>query len=210
MKYLVYQITNLVNGKIYIGFHQTQNINDNYMGSGKLLKVAFKKYGIENFKKTILFVFDNLEDMKDCEAKLVNEEFVQRQDTYNLKVGGEGGFDFINSNPDIQGIAARTRTKEEQIRIGKLGGKAASEKNSKRFKELHKQGLFNYCTFKGKTHSEETKQKMSNSHKGKHKGNKNSQFGTMWINNGLENRKIKKDDIIPEGFTKGRLMKLKL
>lgn len=44
----------------------------------------------------------------------------------------------------------------------------------------------------GKTHTEETKVKMSEKAKIHSKGMKNSQFGTMWITNGIENKKIKK------------------
>lgn len=54
MKYYLYQITNLVNNKIYVGVHKTTDMNDGYMGSGKVIRAAIEKYGAENFKKDIL------------------------------------------------------------------------------------------------------------------------------------------------------------
>ena len=45
MYYIIYQITNTINQKIYIGSHCTSNMNDKYLGSGKCLKHAIKKYG---------------------------------------------------------------------------------------------------------------------------------------------------------------------
>ena len=73
MKYTIYQITNLINKKIYIGKHQTQNINDNYFGSGIALLKAIAKHGKENFVKEILFVFDTEEEMNNKEKELITE-----------------------------------------------------------------------------------------------------------------------------------------
>lgn len=86
----VYQITNILNGKIYIGRHSTNNMNDNYMGSGTELMRDMKECGRENFIKDILFVFDNWKDMVDKETELLSEEFVNRDDTYNSTRQGCG------------------------------------------------------------------------------------------------------------------------
>ena len=89
--YLIYKTTNLLNNKIYIGSHRTDNIEDDYLGSGTLLKQAIKKYGKENFIKEILYVFDNADEMVQMERKLVNEEFINQRNTYNMEIGGSGG-----------------------------------------------------------------------------------------------------------------------
>jgi len=89
----VYKITNIVNNKIYIGKHSTDNIKDGYMGSGLCLGRAIKKYGIDKFKREILYEFDTKKEAYLMEAKIVNKEFIKRKDTYNIKLGGEGGWD---------------------------------------------------------------------------------------------------------------------
>lgn len=90
MYYYLYQITNNLNGNIYVGVHATDNLDDGYMGSGKRLNTAKKKYGKENFTKEILQFFDNSDEMFLREAEIVNIEFVSRRDTYNIKEGGLG------------------------------------------------------------------------------------------------------------------------
>lgn len=87
--YLVYQVTNLLNNFIYIGIHITDDINDNYMGSGKKIKEAIAEFGLENFKREILFNFKSQEEMYNKEIELVNKEFVKRVDTYNTAQGGK-------------------------------------------------------------------------------------------------------------------------
>src|ERR1035437_1835336 len=87
-KFIIYQITNKLNNNIYIGCHVTENINDNYMGSGTIIKHEIKEIGKQNFKKDILFIFDNIKEMFDKEAEIVNLDFIARTDTYNIILGG--------------------------------------------------------------------------------------------------------------------------
>lgn len=86
--YYVYRIVNKINQHEYIGFHSTNDLDDGYMGSGKLLQQAYKKHGIENFEKTILKIFKTKEEAEAYERELVNEDYVNRDDTYNLSLGG--------------------------------------------------------------------------------------------------------------------------
>jgi hypothetical protein len=92
MYYTVYKVTNLVNGKTYIGRHITENPNDNYLGSGTRITAAHRKYGIENFVKEILYIFDNREDMIRKEEELVNLEYIQEDSNYNIALGGDNGW----------------------------------------------------------------------------------------------------------------------
>ena len=119
-KYLIYKITNTINDKIYIGSHKTKNINDGYMGSGNLIKRAIKKYGTENFIKEILFVYDNPTQMYKKEAEIVNEEFLLLENTYNIKLGGNGGFDHIHSSELYKGNNHYTKKEGYVPRVGIL------------------------------------------------------------------------------------------
>ena len=208
MFYTIYRITNKINGKVYIGKHQTKNLSDNYMGSGKLLQRAFDKYGIENFKKEILFVFDNPDEMNRKEKELV----VISESTYNLCPGGHGGFGYINSNK----LNRYTTHKEKSIENLSKGSHQLKEYFAsgehprlmkvvinKWMKEKYPDGVW-----KGKKHKESTLEKMKG-HK-RQAGSKNSQFGTMWITDGKNNKKVSKNDIdkyLSIGYVKGRTVK---
>lgn len=104
--FCVYKIVNKLNGKIYVGVHNGKN--NKYMGSGKLIRQAIEKYGIEQFEKRILYRTEFEILAYKLEQAIVTEKFVKRKDTYNLKVGGIGG-----RNKD-------SYTQEEKIAKSKL------------------------------------------------------------------------------------------
>jgi len=200
MFYTIYKITNKINGKIYIGKHQTKDLNDGYMGSGKRVKRAISKYGIGNFKKEILFQFDNEAEMNSKEAELVTQEFCLQEDTYNICPGGQGGFGYINKNNLTPRFAGK-KHKEHSKKI--LSEKS---KNSHRAGTLKPFTSATRLDWTGRTHSDETKERISFSMRGKQTGLDNSQYGSCWITNGITSKKIKKDDPIPDGWNRGRKM----
>lgn len=109
MKYIVYLTTCLKNGKIYVGVHQMENpdvffSDGGYLGNGVFInrpatyekpkypfQFAVRKYGVKNFKRYTIQVFDTEEEAYKLEALIVNEAFIARADTYNIKLGGSGG-----------------------------------------------------------------------------------------------------------------------
>lgn len=90
MFYTIYKTTNLINNKFYIGMHQTDNIQDRYLGSGKTLLKAIRKYGRKNFKKEILYIFKTYEEMVLKEEELITLELCKQEDCYNNNKGGVG------------------------------------------------------------------------------------------------------------------------
>jgi group I intron endonuclease len=206
--HFLYKTTNLLNGKFYIGIHSTSNLKDGYLGSGTRLRRSIRKYGEENFKMEILQFFNDRQTLFEEEKKLVNNDLLKDPLCMNLKPGGTGG---------CYGEAAMKWSKAGTAKIKFLWAnnpnfkKDVNIKTSIRNIELWKIGKFdshfNNKYWVGKTHTDETKRKMSEVKKGKGTGKDNTQFGTMWITNGTENKKIKKEEIIPTKWKKGRILK---
>jgi hypothetical protein len=88
MLYFIYETTNLINNKKYRGLHCTDKVTDKYLGSGIALKKAIKKYGKENFERTILEYCNSFEELLNRESFYVDAEWIQRADTYNMRIGG--------------------------------------------------------------------------------------------------------------------------
>lgn len=185
MKYIIYKITNTINNKFYIGKHQTNNINDSYMGSGIAIAKAIKKYGKENFIKEILFVFDNEQDMNKKEKELITEELVSDPNCYNIGVGGEGG-------PQFKG---KHHTKESMIKMIETRKKNGHLKHSEATKrKISESQLGRTAWNKGlkmKSSSEETKRKISDSLKRYYKQSDEAKLKIKL--KALEREKIKRE-----------------
>ena len=192
----VYVVFNLLNDKFYIGYHSTTDKDDDYLGSGVRIQSAVKKYGKINFKKFVVFVSEEARIALEIERNLV-ERFLGDKRCYNLVPGGMGG-----SGAGRLGGIATNRKYSKEIRAQWLKNRKASEHSKENLKRLHRTG---HKFFHGESHSEETKMVMSL--KAKKRGedpSSNSQFGTMWVTNGLQNQKVKKGAPIPEGWVAGR------
>ena len=117
MIYIVYKTTNKINGKTYIGIHKQQNETfDGYYGSGVLLKYAILKYGIDNFIRETLFVYDNLEDAKRKEKQIVTKELCYLVDNYNISVGGTGENTLAGYDEDKKNLIYKKRNDTNILR----------------------------------------------------------------------------------------------
>ena len=111
MKYIVYMTVNTVNNKIYVGVHKTENpdVFDGYYGCGVSLQKhyfmdyprtyfqkALKHYGFKSFKRVVIKVYDTAEEAYHLESIIVDKDFLKRDDTYNLALGGGSGADYLN------------------------------------------------------------------------------------------------------------------
>ena len=149
----IYLITNNLNGKIYVGKHSTDNLDDGYMGSGKLIKLAYNKYGIENFTKQILHFADTEEELNDLEMFYI-KDLDAKTNGYNLTDGGDGKLGLTAWNKGKRGYKYHNR-------------KPMSEEQKRKLSEFHKGKPSHRKGKKFGPMSEETKRKISESIKRK-------------------------------------------
>lgn len=174
--YYIYKIT-LLKGSLknhyYFGQHSTNNLNDNYCGSGTILLKYYKKYGhIENetYTKEILSFYNNLEELNNAEFEIIGNLYDFDDLCLNRRAGGNKiGFSEKSKKLCSEHHKGSTLGKhwklsensKENIGTAKRGIKQTSEHIEKRIKSKIENG--------NSKHSEETKLKISNSKKGKHR-----------------------------------------
>jgi NUMOD3 motif/GIY-YIG catalytic domain len=209
--YIIYLITNILNNRKYVGFHATNNLNDDYLGSGELINKAVKHYGKDKFTKIIL-EHTNEKEWREKEVYWIKEKKTHISNGgYNLTTGGDGCVGYKYTEKQRQQLIIRvsgennpmygkkhTQESIEKNRKSNTGKKQSEETKKKRAKsntgkkrnektienmksawELRKInhpmteetrkkiGINSKLHQTGKHHSEETKKKQSNSHKGK-------------------------------------------
>jgi len=195
----IYKITNIITNKYYIGMHTTYDLNDDYFGSGLILKRSVKKYGKDNHVKEITHIASTREELVHMERNIVNENLLKDPFSMNIRLGGEGGGGWTSQ----QQRENNKKSQETQKRLLENDAewvKRKSEKLSKSGKLAYAEGR-NTSTppdWTGKKHSEESKRKISESKKGKCVGENNSQYGTKWawVNKDTNTKKIKRDDLL--------------
>lgn len=152
MNHYVYKITNKLNGKIYIGVRSCRCAidEDPYMGSGKLLKEDMRSIGEENFTKEILHIVSTREEAMDIERKLVDKKFIDRNDTYNLIIGGnDGGWKWITEDEDKLKVIRKRMSESAKVKV-------FSDEHRRKLSESGKQRII----------TEEHRKNMSEAHKG--------------------------------------------
>ena len=157
MKGYIYETTNLINGKKYIGKHISNKFDNNYYGSGIGLKRALNKYGKENFKVVILEEVEDLSLLSKLETDyIIKFNAVKDNNYYNNSYGGEDeGWSGINKmykeKPDLwrrnrekssKSQTGQKRTLETKTKISNsLKGRIFSEEHRKNISEAAKKRL---------------------------------------------------------------------
>lgn len=167
--YTLYRVTNKLNGRYYIGVHKTDNPNDRYLGSGRLIRKAVKRYGRDSFTKEILFTFNTAEDAYAKEAEIVNKQIIEDSNCYNLINGGSPSIEWMEERKAYYSRTFKTflgkkHTGETKRKISEAGrGRIQSletrQKRSNTLKALNKTSYW-----KGKSQPQEANAKRSLAH----------------------------------------------
>lgn len=161
MFYLIYQTTNLLNGKKYVGKHITNNLDDGYLGSGLHLCRAVKVHGKEQFKREILFFCNSQQSLDTLEKTYIDESIIKDSNYYNLALGGEGGMLFTKGSASYDAWYVNLCEANRKIdRTGPKNGRFGKPTTDETKAKISKAKL-------GVKLSDSTRKAMSEGHKGK-------------------------------------------
>lgn len=150
----IYKTTNKVNGKVYIGKKSNIKRSSNYLGSGKLIKKAIKKYGKDSFIREILVEnIQTKEELDNAERYWIAQMNTQVPNGYNLAIGGEGW------------NVGDKKSNEWKQKMSELKRGKAFSTNHKKSLAISKLGKSQYWNI-GKKRTPEMKLKMSLAQKG--------------------------------------------
>jgi hypothetical protein len=206
--HFIYKTTNLKNGKYYVGMHSTDDLNDGYLGSGTRLRRSIRRNGAESFNLEILEFFDNRIDLANREKQLVNEDLLKDPMCMNIQPGGGGGF--VSEAQQKYRSVCGNKKHNELLKIDDVYRNNFCMRISEAQKKRHDMGVYKsnldkiHKSWVGKSHKPETIEKIKQSKIGCGLGFTNSQFGTCWITNGTESKKVKKTNVLPDGWSFGR------
>ena len=210
--YIVYKITNLLNDKYYIGVHSTNDLNDGYLGSGRQIKEAIKKYGKEHFKKDILHIFTTLEHSAEIaselmfkkEAELVNENVLKDPLCYNITLGGDVNPNMKDTTWAIKGDEIR-KIRKDQITDFKNKGYEIGRYHTKDGRWVNREGQSKMV--KKELFAQYINEGWSPGRAYPITAN------TVWITKNNKCKMVKKQDLqkyLQEGYTLGRNLKKKI
>jgi len=156
---IIYETTNKINGKKYIG--KDSKNDENYLGSGILLKLAVKKYGRENFKKEVLEKCNNIYELDEREKYYIDlYNCVESSKYYNMMEGGHGGKQGREAIEKISNSLKnhkmyKSKDRSEKIKKALTGRRLSEEHKAKIKKKMKNRKL-----------SDEHKENISKSRKG--------------------------------------------
>lgn len=165
MYYYTYKVTNLLDGKYYIGVHTHQTPFDpNYYGSGVRIKNAVEKYGKHNFKIEVLKYHENAKDAYDYEKSVLTEDLLEDALCYNLNVGGHGGSKPGHVKDKTWHNSPKSRETKDKISAALTGKSHLTDEG----REKIRKALRGNANAKGMTysHTEEAREKISEARTG--------------------------------------------
>lgn len=208
----IYKITNTITNKIYIGQRKSQELDESYWGSGRLIKQSIKKYGLDAHNRELIEFCETIDILNEREKYWIKYYNCLTPNGYNIAVGG-------NQCPVHKLSDAEKQQRSKQLSERNKKNWQNPEYREKMLKICHenghkthhteerKQWLREHPLFAGKKHSEEAKLKMSlakykNPSPNQWTSEHNPSKGKHWYTNGV-------DEVLsescPDGYTNGML-----